>query len=272
MPELIMTSEEAQLLAWIHSNKFITTKLFHKKFRPTFSFQTACNDLNRLATEKKFLKRVSTHSNADSFYFCTRATIHRLKDLGLILTSPAIRAPHQNTFEKEHDKRVIEMRILFENNPDLQDLVWLTDYEIRIGYRMEWRMELSAGRGLELKNVTLHKETKRGPDAYFTVTIQGKPWSFILEYEHAAYSRTRLREVVTRLTRDYDKPIKLIVTEKPGRVPFLIEAIGNLIRDEADRAAWWICDYKQVISLPFLQIPWIDLDDYHPALVKPLKA
>ena len=270
MPDFPMTPDEAQVLAWIHSNKFITTKLYAKKFRPTFSFQTACNDLNQMALEKKFLKRVTAHSNADSFYFCTRATIHRLKDLGLILTSPEIRAPHQNTYEKEHDKRIIEIRILFENSPDLKNLIWLSDYEMRIGYQLEWRKALSEGRGQELKVVKLRIETKRGPDACIEASIYSKDWSFILEYEHSPYSKERLKQVVNRLMTDYEKPIKLIITEKPARVPFLMEKIGAMIHDENDRAAWWFSDYKTVTSLPFLKVPWIDLDDYHPALITPI--
>lgn len=269
MTDLFMSPDEAKTLAWIHSNKFITTKLFHRKFRPSFSFQTACNDLNSLSEEKGFLKAVKAHRNADSFYFCTRGTIHRLKEMGLILTAPEIRAPHLNTYEKEHDKRIVEMRVHIEEDEGLKNLVWLTDYEMRIGYRLEWRKALNEGRGADLKNVRLRKEIHRVPDAFFEAEINGKPWPFILEYEHSPYSKEKLNSVVHRLIRNFNSGIKLIVAPSPQRAQFLLEKIGEKIIDPTDRAAWWFCDYEKVLALPFLQTPWVDLDDYYPAMIKP---
>lgn len=269
MPDFFMNPDEAKTLAWIYSNKFITTRLFHLKFRPNHSFQTACNDLNRLSIEKGFLKRKSAFKNADSFYYCTRGTIQRLKDLGLVLTSPKVRAPHTNEFSKEHDKRLLQMRMKFEEDPTLPGLTWLSEYEMKIGYRMEWRKLLNQGRGHELKDVRLVKEKNRVPDGFFDVTLNSKPWSFVFEYEHSEYSRWKIDTVFERLQESYRHPIKLVVAKKASRVQFLQKAFGTRVKDEQERAAWWFTDFETFMARPFLYIPWVDLDDYHPALVAP---
>ena len=269
MHDFNLTPEEAKTLAWIHSNKFITTKLFHKKFVPENNFKTACNHLDRLAKEKGLLKRVSAHQNADSFYFCTRGTIHRLRDMGLVLTAPQIRAPHESTFNKEHDKRVLEIRILFENDSQIKNLIWLSDYEMQIGYKMEWKKTLMAGKGSELKNVRLYKDEEKVPDGHFEANLKGKDWEFILEYEHSEYGKEKLNRVVRRIFKSYSKPIKLIVTKKASRTRVLMGKISQKIKDPQERAAWWFSDYEKVTSLPFLNVPWVDLDDFHPALIEP---
>ncbi len=272
MPDIIMNPEDASLLSWIHSNKFVTTKLFHKKFRAGNSFQTACNDLESLSVEKKYLKPVKVHKNADSFYFLTRRAVHQLKDLGLILTPPKIRAPHQNTYEKDHDKKVIEIRIGLEKDPNLKNLIWLSDYEVRIGYKMDWKKALIEGRGKELKNVRLNYEGARKADGHFLTTIKDKDWEFILEYERSPYSKRKVGEVVSRILEFHSRPVKLIVAKNALRSEFLRESVGDLITDPQDRASWWFSDFTTVTSLPFLETPWVDLDDFHPALIKPKEA
>ena len=267
-----MNPEDASLLSWIHSNKFVTTKLFHKKFRAGNSFQTACNDLEILSENKKLLKRVTARNNADSFYFLTRRAVHQLKDLGLILTPPKIRAPHQNIFEKDHDKKVIEIRIGLEKDPNLKNLIWLSDYEVRIGYKMDWKKALIEGRGKELKNVRLNYEGARKADGHFLTSIKNKEWEFILEYERSPYSTKVVGDVVSRILKYHSSPVKLIVAITAQRSEFLREKIGNLIKDPQDRASWWFSDFKTVTSLPFLETPWVDLDDFHPALIKPKEA
>src|ERR1019366_334322 len=57
---------DVDTLAYIHSNKFITTKLFHQKFHPHHSLWTACLHLNRLA-ERGLVLRARNLPNEDSF-------------------------------------------------------------------------------------------------------------------------------------------------------------------------------------------------------------
>ena len=55
-PALEMDPVDVTALAYIHSNKFITTKLFHKKFHPDQSYVTACVRLRGLVSRGLLLK------------------------------------------------------------------------------------------------------------------------------------------------------------------------------------------------------------------------
>jgi hypothetical protein len=119
------------ILAYIHSNKFITTKLFHQKFHPKHSLWTACIHLNRLV-EKGLVLRFRNLPNEDSFYCLTRPSLRHLSGLARILISPEVRSPRINLFEREHDKRVLATRIQIEEAGGLEGLTWLSDYEMHI--------------------------------------------------------------------------------------------------------------------------------------------
>jgi hypothetical protein len=266
MSDLFLNDEETKILYWIHSNKFITTKLFHLKFMPNNTFRGACKAMERLV-DKNLLKRSQAHIHADSFYTLHRATIRRLKEAGVILTAPEIRAPHMNVFEKEHDKRVVEMRIHIERSPGLEYLCWLTDYEMRIGLHFDWKKLLDTGRGHELKGTRLQKSLKRVPDGYFEAEIKGKLRRFILEYEHSPYSNERINSMIQRVYGHFPNAIKLVVTKDQARLFTLREKLAERITDPLERASWVFSSYNKVTSLPFLKVPWLDLDRYYLAFL-----
>lgn len=270
MNDFFMTDEEARVLAWIHSNKFITTKLFQKKFKKGKSFVAAFNALEILAKAKGFLKPIKTSRNSDSFFFCTRGTLSKLKDAGLILTSPSVRAPKMNTFEKEHDKRIIEFRIQVEQSEGLDDLVWLSDYEMRIGYKLEWKEILKNQDGNKIQNVRLFpaRNTVKIPDGQFTATVDGEHWKFVLEYEHMQYPASTLNGKVHELWSTYTGAIKLIVVKDESRIKFWLKSLQDKFIDPEEKASWWFTHYKATVGRPFLEIPWIDLEEYHPRLLR----
>jgi len=262
MADLFLNDDETKVLAWIHSNKFITTKLFHRKFMAANTFRAACKALDKYA-DRNLLKRHKAHIHADSFYSLHRTTIHRLKDAGAILTAPAIRQAHVNTYEKEHDKRVIEMRIAIEESQGLEGLCWLTDYEMRIGLQYDWKKLLEEGRGSEVKAVRLQKSLKRVPDGYFEATIKGKKRRFILEYEHSPYSNERITSMIQRVYGNFPDAIKLVVTATQERLYGLKDKLSDRVTDPVERASWVFAPYEKVASLPFLKTPWVDLDRYY---------
>jgi len=128
---LALDPRDVDILAYIHSNKFITTKLFHQKFHPKHSLWTACIHLNRLV-EKGLVLRFRNLPNEDSFYCLTRPSLRHLSGLARILISPEVRSPRINLFEREHDKRVLATRIQIEEAGGLEGLTWLADYEMHI--------------------------------------------------------------------------------------------------------------------------------------------
>lgn len=262
MADLILNDEETQKLAWIHSNKFITTKLFHKKFMADNTFRGACKAVEKLVEKNLFQKR-KAHIHADSFYTLNGATLRVLKEAGVIMTAPAVRQPKLKTFEKEHDKRVVEIRIQIEKSEGIKDLCWLSDYEMRVGLRFEWKKLLKEERGTELKGIRLQKPSGRVTDGYFEAMIKGKLRRFVLEYEHSPYSNDRIAKMIQRVYGSFPNSIKLIVTIDQERLYDLREKISRLVADPIERASWVFAEYEKVVSLPFLRVPWVDLDRYY---------
>ena len=127
--------KDVDTLAYIHSNKFITTKLFHRKFHPPQCYTTACVHLRGLVSRGLLLKTQKL-PNDDTYFYLSRPAIQQLSGLARILTSPEIRSPHINPFEREHDKRVLTMRVQIEREGGprrphlairLRDALWTSD-------------------------------------------------------------------------------------------------------------------------------------------------
>ncbi len=214
-------------LAYIHSNKFITTKLFHKKFHPAQSYKTAYLRLRNLE-EKGLLLKIQNLPNEDTYYYLSRPALRQLSGLARILISAEVRSPHINTFEREHDRRLLEMRIHFEADPALEGLTWLSDYEMRCGLKMSWKKALEEGRGWELAGTKLRRLNQRTPDGYFKATLDGQAYAFVLEYEHSPYNRQQMAAMVLNLNRDFPQALRLVVSRGQGTGPKALGGLGGL--------------------------------------------
>ena len=263
--------KDVETLAYIHSNKFITTKLFHKKFHSHHSYWTACLHLKRL-TEKGVLLKIRTLPNEDAFYCLTRPALRHLSELVRILISPEVRSPHINPFEREHDKRVLAMRIQIEDAGGLEGLTWLSDYEMRCGLRLDWKKGLAEGRGLALARERLHRVHRRTPDGYFEGSIAGKGFAFALEYEHTSYNREKMTAMVLNLTRDFPGAFRLVVSRDKDHAVRMIEGLEPYLKgDPRNRDLWGFSFFSKVINLPFTRVPWVNLTgDYLPFVKDPI--
>ena len=105
----ILEPRDLDILAYIQSNKFITTKLYHRKFHACQSYKTETLHLRALES-KGLLLKTRKFLNDDAYFCLTRPALHQLSGLARILISPEVRSPHINTFEREHDRRLLEMR------------------------------------------------------------------------------------------------------------------------------------------------------------------
>lgn len=262
---------DVDTLAYIHSNKFITTNLFHRKFHPNHSLWTACLHLNRLA-EQGWVLRSRKLPNEDSFYCLTRPALKHLSGLARILISPEVRSPRINPFEREHDKRVMTMRIQIEEAGGLEGLTWLSDYEMRCGLRMDWKKALTQGRGWNLAGAKLHRVHDRTPDGYFEAVIEGKVHAFALEYEHTAYNRDKMTGMVLNLTRDFPGAYRLVVSRDKEHALRMIEGLETFLKsDPRDRGLWAFSFFEKVVRLPFRRVPWVNLEgDYLPFVKDPI--
>ena len=259
------------VLAYIHSNKFITTKLFHKKFHPAQSYVTACVHLRELVSRGLLLKTQNL-PNEDTYYYLSRPALRQLSGLARILISTEVRSPRINTFEREHDRRLLEMRIHFEADPALEGLTWLSDYEMRCGLRMAWKKALEEGRGWELAGTKLQRLNRRTPDGYFKATLEGQAYTFVLEYEHSPYNREQMGAMVLNLNRDFPQALRLVVSRDKGQAVRLLEGLAaHLKGDHRQKDLWGFSFFGKVATLPFIRVPWVNLEgDYLPFVKDPI--
>jgi len=273
MPEILPTinPNDVTALAYIHSNKFITTKLFHKKFHPTQSYKTAYLRLRGLE-EKGLVLKTQKLPNEDTYYYLSRPALRQLSSLARILISSEVRSPRINTFEREHDRRLLEMRIHFEADPSLAGLTWLSDYEMRCGLKMEWKKALEEGRGWELAGTRLSRLNRRTPDGYFEASLEGQPYTFVLEYEHSPYNREQMGGMVLNLVRDFPQAFRLIVSRDKEHAIRLAEGLGLYLKnDYRQKDLWGFSFFGKVISLPLTRIPWVNLEgEYLPFVKDPI--
>ncbi len=119
-----MTVVEEERLVWIHSNKFIVPELFNKKFIPSQSYRHACRVLNEYATpEVGFLHVQQDNIFQRANYFLTAHAIRTLDVTNKILVRSTKYPVKINTKEKDHDLLVQTLRISFETNEDLKNVI-----------------------------------------------------------------------------------------------------------------------------------------------------
>jgi hypothetical protein len=266
--ETPLEPRDVDILGYIHSNKFITTRLFQRKFHPHQSYVTACTRLRSLEARGLVLK-VRKFQNDDTYFYLSRPAIQQLASLARILTSPEIRSPHINPFEREHDKRVMTMRVQIEQEGGLEGLTWLSDYEMRCGLKMDWKKALAEGRGWALAGERLHRIHHRTPDGYFEGTIEGNAYAFVLEYEHSSYNRDKMTGMVLNLTRDFPYAFRLVVSRDKAHAVRMMNGLETFLRaDLQDRALWGFSFFEKVDRLPFVRVPWATLDGGYLPFVK----
>lgn len=263
-----LTPRDMEALAYIHSNKFITTKLFQRKFHPHQSHVTAWTRLKGLL-ERGLILKTQNLPNEDTYYYLSRPALAHLSKTAQILVSPEIRSAHINTFEREHDKRVLTMRIQIENEGGLEGLTWLSDYEMRCGLKMSWKRALETGRGWDLAGAKLHRVHQRTPDGFFVGKLAGRDYAFVLEYEHTPYNRDKMTALVLNLTRDFPTALRLIVSRDKDHAVRLAHGLESFLKGDASSLPLWgFSFYEKVTSLPFTRVPWVTLKGGYLPFVK----
>jgi|GEM_PF-1034116 len=268
---LALEPRDIETLAYIHSNKFITTKLFHRKFHPHQSYVTACVHLRALEARGLVMK-VRKFQNDDTYYYLPSPVLKALSGLARILTSPEFRAPHINPLERHHDKQVLALRIQIEREGGLEGLTWLSDYEMRCGLRLDWKRALEEGRGWDLAGAKLRRVYHRTPDGYFEGTLGGQDLAFALEYENTPYNRDKMVAMVLNLNRDFPEAFKLVVSRDKPHALRMLNGLDSLVRgDLRSRRRWAFSFFEMVDAVPFTRVPWVTLEqDYLPFVKDPI--
>jgi hypothetical protein len=261
---LPMTVEEEKRLAWIHSNKFITPDLFHKKFLPSQTYRNACIILrNYCQSEKGFLhvQQETVFQRAD--YYLTAGAIRTLDARNRILARSTKHPVNINPMEKTHDLRVQAIRIALEAEPQLKDIFWVSDFELRSGISPSVKAEFLGGnldKGKWRSNgLNPNRKGRRTPDGYFEAGLDGQRIGFTLEYEHHPYGDKKISDMVDYLNDGFPHAFKLVVSSVPGKAFRMFRVLKvKLKEDELEK--WFVSDFETVTTKPFKGI-WHQLSE-----------
>ncbi len=262
---LEMTEEEVAHLVWIHSNKFTVPELFRKKFYPQKTYRNACYFLNKYAkSEKWFLHSEKPTQTSHTYYYLTAGAIRTLDAMDRILVRSTKYPIKINPYEREHDLKVQEVRIAFEANPDLGEIFWVSDFEMRSGItplvksrfltgkldKGRWRGSWSGARN----------HSRRTPDGYFEADVDGQRMSFAFEFENKPRSDGKIQDMVSYLNYSFPETSKMIVSAIEKNAVRMIRALKIKIKKN-EQQKWFVSDFEKATKLPFKEI-WFQLD--HP--------
>ena len=258
---LEINDTEAEHLAWIHSNKFTIPQLFHKKFYPQGTYRNACYVLSKYV-KKGFLLFEKENMFAHNFYFLTLAAIRTLDETGQMIVMCRKHPIRINHYERKHDLMVQELRIAIEACPDLVDIFWVSDFEMRSGITPRTKAEFQSGELVQDWRRRAYERAKslvrRTPDGYFEADFQGDRRAFTLEFERTAYSRKMIDRMVYNLDDSFPYAYRLVVSETESHAIRMILNLPSWLREEK-RKMWFVSDFERVTTLPFEKC-WHQLD------------
>ncbi len=248
--------EETGHLAWIHSNKFTTSEIFHRKFVHPKTYRMACHILRNIYLERGLLDVTKAESSTfqDSMYFLTTKALQCLDAQGRILVRNTKFPVRVNPHERDHDLKVQFIRVAFEANPGLGRVFWVSDFEMRSGItpavkkaflggeldKAEWRSSWEGNQ----------ERSRRTPDGYFEADLDGKRYGFTFEFENVQNPEAKIEKMLGYLEESFPKALRLVVSENPKNAARMIRLLRARI-GEQDRHRWFVSDYDKAVALSF---------------------
>ena len=264
MNDLLDISEkEAEHLAWIHSNKFTIPELFRKKFYPQGTYRNTCYILGKYV-KRGFLLFEKPNMFAHNFYYLTVEAVRTLDETGQMLVMGRKHTVRINPYERQHDLMVQELRIVLEASPVLEDIFWVSDFEMRSGITPSTKAEFLEGRLEDDWRRRAYERSKslvrRTPDGYFEADFQGERMGFVLEFERTAYNWNMIQRMVHNLKNAFPHANRLFVSETEPHAKRMIRVLQAYLREE-DLKMWFVTDFNRLTTLPFEEC-WYQLN--HP--------
>ena len=260
---LEINDTEAQHLAWIHSNKFTIPELFQKKFYPQGTYRNACYVLSKYV-KKGFLLFDKPNMFAHNFYFLTIQAIRTMDETGQMIVMGRKHPIRINPYERQHDLMVQELRITLEATPSLEDIFWVSDFEMRAGITPRTKAEFLNGELERNWRVRAYERAKslvrRTPDGYFEADFQGERRAFVLEFERTAYNWNMVKRMVYNLDDAFPHAWRLVVSETYPHAWRMIRNLQAWVM-ERDRSKWFVSDFGRVTTRPFEKV-WFQIN--HP--------
>ncbi len=273
-----LTAKDEIKLAYIQSNKFITLKSYHRKFLKAKTEVAAWYQLEKFCKlDPPFLERLRGNHFEERYYIPKPAALKYLDQKNLILVrSPRFQSQLRGQ-SYEHDCRVTSLRIALEENQDLKNIFWVSDFELRSGITPEIKAKFMEGRLNKIswrynrnKEIGLIKQTEsreggpknqypRTPDGYFEADLEGRREAFVLEYIHQHYSRGVMDKMVYQLSFDptFSKSHKLIVCRTGEDAEAVIPKLRERVKE---KEKWFVGDYDRAVREPFKKI-WFHLGE-----------
>ena len=255
---------EGNHLSWIHSNKFTTPELFHKRFIHPKTYRQACSIMRDQYLKKGFLGMTKAEATTfqDSMYFLTTKAIQILDEDDKILVKKTNYPVKINPYERQHDLEVQAIRIAFEKNVQLERVFWLSDFEMRAGITQGVKKAFLAG-DLDKEEwrsnwVNTQITGRRTPDGYFETDLDGKRYGFTLEYEHVQNPDAKIGRMIEYLKDSFPKALRLVVSANKKNAVRMMGILRAKV-NERDWPRWFVSDFEKAVALPFKKI-WHQLD------------
>ena len=263
--EMEITELEATHLAWIHSNKFTTPELFHKRFIAPKTYRYACSIMRDQYLKKSLLGVTKAESTTfqDSMYFLTTKAIQILDESDKILVKKTNYPVRVNPYERQHDLEVQAIRIAFERNVQLERVFWLSDFEMRAGITPSVKKTFLEGDldKEEWRSNWLNTQIRgrRTPDGYFETDLDKKRYGFILEYEHVQNPDGKIGRMIEYLNESFPNVLRLVVSANSKNALRMMGILKTKL-PEREWPRWFVSDYEKAVSLPFKKI-WSQLNN-----------
>ncbi|HTB21476.1 MAG TPA: replication-relaxation family protein [bacterium] len=198
-PEL--TARDLTILWYTWQQRFMAVRQFQRLLWPQGANVTARNRLNELR-DAGFLASETFPVGVDrTLYYSTKAGNRALVDVGMLsetFVGDYPRRPKEMTLNLDHDLRVTDLRIAFEETGAIP-ITWTSDHQLR------------QNRGSAGPNT-------RFADGLFEWEAKGERHKAVLEYENARYNRDRWPKVLMRLRSVHEDRQVFVVCRTPARV------------------------------------------------------
>src|ERR1035441_3341913 len=146
LPGPRLKQHDLERLAYIHSNKFITLSNFKRKFLPGKTDMAAWLQLEKfIKCDPPFLERILNRRFQEKYYILKGPALRLLDQKNMILVRDPNKQVKLRGQDYDHDIRVINLRVSFEENPELKNIFWVSDHELRCRITPESKAKFLAG-------------------------------------------------------------------------------------------------------------------------------
>lgn len=247
-------------LLYLHSNRFMTPKIFREKFFPELTYFRALQLLNRYK-KAGYVRFIKNRKFTDTAVILTSPALREIRDKRLAILSSTNEVKISDA-SRGHHERVMRLRLAIEKDPAFTDVFWVSDFEMACGIKpqQKWTHRSLSFEDREARANELRPKKKnrkvRTPDGYFEAVRGGQVETYIFEYEHSPYGPKLVKEIVEKLDKDFPKTRKLIVSQTPENSRRINNIIWNFMhtRGYAKRGGkpdlWYTTDYDHASNKP----------------------